>query len=177
MIFRITTSNNPIINKIGYRWCWRHNCIACKWMTFKHNLTWPNLTFKPTTYHLKIYHLQPTSLLPTTYKCTLGCIVSLASRGAHDITWWWYLKRQYLTKFSGKNVLSIGTRGQKFPTKLFIFSRKYPVAEKLATVPKCTSIYRKMMTPMGFPMAHWIKNKHQNSRIRHTYLNPAIKPT
>ena len=46
-----------------------------------------------------------------------------------------------------------------------------------ATVPKCSSIYRKMITPMGFPMAHWIKNKHQTGRIRHTYLNSAIKPT
>ena len=52
---------------LWHRWSWRHNCIACKWLTLKHNLTWPNLTFKPTTYHLKIYHLQPTNLPPTTY--------------------------------------------------------------------------------------------------------------
>ena len=43
----------------------------------------------------------------------LGCIVSLESRGAHDITWRLYVKRQYLAKFSRRNVFSIGTRGQQ----------------------------------------------------------------
>ena len=53
---------------LWYQWNWRYNCIACKWLTLKHNLTSPNLTFKPTTYHPKIYHLQPLNLLHTTYK-------------------------------------------------------------------------------------------------------------
>ena len=46
-------------------------------------------------------------------RCPLGCIVSLESRGAHDITWRRYVKRQYLAKFSRKNVFPIDTRGQK----------------------------------------------------------------
>ena len=45
--------------------------------------------------------------------CAVGCIVSLESSGAHDITWRGYVKRQYLAKFSRINVFSIGTRSQK----------------------------------------------------------------
>ena len=44
------------------------------------------------------------------------------------------MNRQYLAKFSRKNVFSIGTRGQKrssFLQNCLFFSRKYPVAEKL----------------------------------------------
>ena len=43
----------------------------------------------------------------------VACNVTLESRGAHDITWCCYVKRQYLVKFSRKNMFSIGTRGQK----------------------------------------------------------------
>ena len=44
------------------------------------------------------------------------------------------MKRQYLAKFYRKNVISIGTRGQKrssFLQNYLFFSRKYPVSEKL----------------------------------------------
>ena len=50
-------------HNIWYWWGWCHNCIACKWPTLKHNLTWPNLTYKPT------YHLQTYNLLTTLCEC------------------------------------------------------------------------------------------------------------
>ena len=71
-----------------YRWDWRHNCIACKWLILKQsNLTLTNLqtyntppknlppiTYKPTTYKPTIYkpttyHLQTYNLLTTLCEC------------------------------------------------------------------------------------------------------------
>ena len=80
----------PTTYNLRYQWGWRHNCIACKWLTLKNRWpqTWPNLTYKPSTYHLKTYHLQPTdhpvwsvnvtpappipNLLPTTYNMNMS---------------------------------------------------------------------------------------------------------
>ena len=50
-------------------------------------------------------------------------------------------------KILSKKVLSIGTRGQEvnFPTKLLIFSRKYPVAEKLEQLERIAKSISKLI--------------------------------
>ena len=71
--------------------------------------------------------------------CPLGFNVSLESRGAH-VSWasQYYMamiceKTIYGKVFSKKCVFDRHQRskGVKFPTKLLIFSRKYPEAQKL----------------------------------------------
>ena len=48
---------------------------------------------------------------------------------------------------------------------------------KVASVRNWPYSYRKMMTAVEFPMVDLIKSTFQTSRIHHTYLLSAIKPT
>ena len=58
-IFRLLSAVCPW-HTFWYQWGWRHNCIACEWLTdfetFLPDLTYPtNLqptTYKPTTYYI-----------------------------------------------------------------------------------------------------------------------------
>ena len=87
-------------------WVWCGNVRSFRWWAWKQNICFHHWEFYLRSFvaELMDHPVERYTQWASGDRCfnNLGCNVTLESRGAHEITCCWRVKRQYLAKFSRK---------------------------------------------------------------------------